>query len=155
MRSSEKKRMKHMVSVGMIPGSAMGEWGRSSKMSGGVARDCSVILAEEEKAHGAKGGQDIYAKMGPGLDPNTHSGKGIFDQVTDIIYRNIYTDAPKTIPHANHPCAHAWLRIRSAVANSYRNTVIENHGASGRPSVNLGFKGADNKPIYPFPPRRR
>ena len=34
MRSTEKKRMKHMVSTGMLPGSRMGEWGSAPKKPG-------------------------------------------------------------------------------------------------------------------------
>lgn len=140
MRRSNKKIGKFLSSTGRNPNSAA--------PYKGTPRDCSTPLRQEESEAGRIRGIQIYQKLGPGLNPNTHANKQVFDMAADNAYHAVYPDAPKHIPHANHQCAYAWLRIRNAVANSYRKTVIQNHGASGGPSVNYGYKGADNKPVF-------
>lgn len=141
MRRSNKKMGKFLASRGLIQNA-------SEHSLSNVPRDCSVALRQEEAERGKMMGVKIYQKAGPGLDPNTSANKEVFDQAADRVYHMVYPDAPKHIPYANHPCAYAWIRIRGHIAEGYRNAVIQVHGASGGPSVNYGYKGADNKPVF-------
>lgn len=109
--------------------------------------DCSVRHRTREINVGKKLGLELFAKHGPGLDPNTHQHASYFDKAATKGYRLVYPQAPAHIPHANHPCALAWLNIRRYVAKEYRHLMIQHHPDAGA-SVNYGYKGGGNKPIF-------